>query len=200
MKNRCQFIFNFFVVIALAYSLSACATGPIIADGKLKFPDYKFSVDSLPTEWKLVEPTPPGAIIAWKNNATYSLIGITANKVAPSIRLQTVIESYKVGMTKGIPDAIAKNFSATELSWAKNISVTIEEEKDIKLGEMVFHRIVINYGGEPVKGVSVNAKRLSYFFKSEGFIYSVSLQAILGYYEKDMTVIEQMMRGFSIIN
>ena len=63
---------------------------------------------------------------------------------------------------------------------------------------MSFYRIILNYGGEHVKGVSFNAKRLAYVFKSEGFIYSVSLQAILGYYEKDIKAIVQMMLGFSV--
>lgn len=59
--------------------------------------------------------------------------------------------------------------------------------------------VILNYGGTPVKGISLSGKMSFYFFKVEDFIFSVGLVAVVGYYERDLVVLEQMTRGLKIL-
>lgn len=193
MKEANRFLTTLFVALLAASSLPGCATGPILVDGRLQFPEYKFSVDSPSTEWRMIELKPPGAVVAWMNTVTKSRIGITASKTHPDVSVRTVVEAFKAGTTKGIPDDLARKFPGSE-----GFTVTIEEEKEINFDGKMFHRVILNYGGVPVKGISVSGKMIFYFFKGEEFIFSLSLSAVLGYYDKDLVVLEQMARGLRV--
>lgn len=197
MKETNRFITTLFVALLVANSLPGCATGPILVDGRLQFPEYNFSMDSPPTEWMIIELKPPGAVIAWRNSVTKSQIGITASKTHPAISVRTVVESFKAAMTKGIPDDLARKFPGPE-DLRGTVTVTIVEDKEINFEGKMFHRVILNYGGTPVKGISLSGKMIFYFFKVEEFIFSLSLTAVLGYYEKDLVVLEQMARGLRV--
>jgi len=175
--------------------LQGCATGPTIVDGRLQFPEYKFSMASLPADWRIIEPKPPGAVIGWKNSVTNSLIGITARQVNPAISYEKSFADFKAAVLKGVPEGLAKRFPS---SGAENISVTIEEDKDINIEGKIFHCIIFNYGGTPLKGVSISGKIVFYIIEMEGFFYTLSLNAVLGYYEKDIGVFEQIVRSFKV--
>ena len=198
MKESNRFLTTLFVALLAASSLPGCATGPILVDGRLQFPEYKFSVDSPSTEWRMIESKPPGAVVAWINTVTKSRIVITASKAHPDVSLRTVVEAFKAGMTsKGIPDDLARKFPGSE-GFRGTFTVTIEEEKEINLDGKMFHRVILNYGVVPVKGISVSGKMIFYFFKGEEFIFSLFFNAVLGYYDKDLVVLEQMVRGLRV--
>ena len=129
MKETNRFTTTLFVVLLVANSLPGCATGPILVDGRRHFTEYKFSVDSPPREWMVIEPKPPGAVIAWRNSFTKSLIGVTASRVQPGGSLQNEIEAFKARITKEISDNIAKRFPGAE-NFQGKIALAIEEEKE----------------------------------------------------------------------
>ena len=194
MKEANCFVSALFVALLAANTLPGCATGPILVDGRLQFLEYQFSVDSPPTGWRIVEPKSQNHLVAWQNSATKSQIGITAIKVPAGISLQTVAETFKAAMPRAIPEMLASEFPG-----GKNVLVTIGEEKDLNFEGHISHRIIFNFDGLLLEGLSVSGKVIMHFFKTEKFISTLYLIAILGYYENDVAVLEQMVRSFRVV-
>lgn len=191
MKEANRFLTTLFVALLIASSLPGCATGPILADGRLQFPQYNFSVESPSREWMTTESKVPGEFVAWLNTVTKSRLGIQAHRVLPDGSLHTVVEAFKEVMTKGITGDLERKFPGAEARRGAT-TFTIEEEKEINFGGRMFYRVILNYGDGP-------AKFFFYFFKGKEFIFSLSLTAVLEYYEKDLAVLEQMARGVSVL-
>lgn len=206
MKETNRFVTTLFLALLVANSLPGCATGPILVDGQLQFPEYKFSVDSPPREWMIIEPPKgPGAVMAWRNSVTNSVIGITAGEAYPGISLRKVVESFKAAMTKGPPDDLARKFpGAGNLRGSVTVTtVTIEEDKEINFEGNMFHHVILTVGLTPVtgplKGISLSSKMIIYFFRVQEFIHRLHLNADLTYYEKDVVVLDQMARSLRIL-
>lgn len=165
---------------------------------RLLFPAQQFSVVDPPVEWRIVEPKPQGAVVAWRNSVTKSLMGVTASKAQPGVSLQYEIEAFKARITKEMPDNIARRFPGAE-NFQGKITLAIEDEKETSFDGKTFHTIILNYGGTPVEGVSLSGKIIFYVLKAEAFIYTLSLNAVRGYYEKDLPVVEQMAQSFTVL-
>lgn len=198
MKEANRLLTTLFVALLAASSLPGCAAGPILVDGRLQFPEYKFSVDTPPREWVTIEPKPLGAVIAWRNSVTKSLIGVTASRVKPGVSLQKEIEVFKATITKGIPDSIAKRFPGAE-NFQGKITVAIEEEKETTFAGKTFQTIILDYGGIPAEGVSLSGGIIFYVLKTDAFVYTLSLNAVRGYYDKDLPVVEQVAQSFAVL-
>ncbi len=164
----------------------------------LRFPEQQFSAVEPPADWKIIEPKPQGAVVAWRNSVTKSLIGVTASRIQPAVSLRTAVETFKTGMTKGIRDDIVRSFPGAENLQGK-ITVAIEDERDMSFDGNTFHSIILNYEATPVEGASLSGKIIFYFLKAEAFIYTLSLNTVRGNYEKDLPMVEQMAQSFTVL-
>jgi hypothetical protein len=177
MRIAHRFFAVLLVAVTLASGLPGCATRPLPPlDGRLQFPQYKFSVNGPPADWAPTDPKIPGEFAAWTNAATRSRIGIQAHKPLPDGSLRSVVEAFKAGMTPGTQDRPG------------TVAFTVKDEKEINLDGKRFYRVILGNRSTP-------ADFIFYFLRGEEFVFSLSLAVFPGSYEKDLAVLEHMARG-----
>lgn len=185
-----------YVAIIFIFSLVGCATGPIseVSDRagvreplpsgrRVEFHTKKFSVASPPEGWERTEEFSK-AVAAWKNNVTKSVIQIFTSG-AQSLSYRALAKALIIAVRVALEERNQKAI------------LTLGEERETSLNGKRFYQVVGNYNISPTKGIQVRGKIVFYFLKTEAFFYTLRLSAILGSYEKDRLILEQMVRSFA---
>src|SRR5574341_137782 len=78
-------------------------------------------------------------------------------------------------------------------------TISLAEEKEITIGGRGFYQAVVDWELSPVEGVRVTARQVTYILRSKKFDYFISMVAVLGYYEQDRLVLDEVAGSFSVL-
>lgn len=182
--------------IGLAVPISllvACATAPVpevslLPGGvrKLTYEAQKFSVESPPANWEMTTEFPE-VIVAWNSTSTKSSIQIFASPpsmVTDRTLVEVFISALKITLRDKYPG---------------QGTISLAGEKEIAIGGRGFYQVVVDWDLSPVEGVRVTGKHVTYILRSKKFDYFLSLVAVLGYYEQDRLVLDEVAGSFSVL-
>jgi hypothetical protein len=196
MKLRKHLRIVSYVAIPLISILVGCATKPvpevpertsknaIPSSGKrVEFPAKGFSIGSPPVNWEIAEKW-SGTVVAWQNSVTRSSIQIYA--YTPSAL------SYL-----GLAEAMVNSFKAAAKAKDPQAAVTVAEEKEVSFNGRTFYEVLMDFDASPVKGLQMKGKFLMYLLKTEKMDYMMGLTTVLGFYEQDKPVMDEVVRSFA---
>lgn len=194
MRNRYRIVK--YTTILLVISLEGCSTTPVkevrestvqqgaSSSGKIiKFPAKEFSIGIPPLNWETVTEKCPPSVVAWQSSSTRSIIQIhlfNATPISHRGLAESVMHVLKVVIKEKDPQAI----------------FTVGEEKEVILDGKTFYQVLADCDMSPVKGIQVKYKLLYYLMKGEKMDYAMVMIAVLGHYDQDKLIMDQIVRSF----
>jgi len=186
-----------YAAILLVFVLEGCATKPVTdagespdqravasTEGTIDFPAKRFSILSPPVNWKIVTDKYPPAVAAWESSTTKSQIQI--HTFPPSVishrgRAEMLMHNMEVALREKDPQVV----------------YTVAEEREVIFNDRTFYQVIADCEMSLIKGVQVKWKLLYYLLKEKKMDYGIILIAVLGYYEQDKLIVDQMVQSFS---
>lgn len=183
MAAKNQFGYTRLIVFFLVLVLSGCATRPLLTTNGAGSPENPFVAGGLLDGWESIKA--PNAAFAWQNKTTKSRILIHTSRTAPI--------SYHAKV-----DVLTNAWRVVFREKFKGGSISLDRQDEIAVNGRKFHQAIWNFAASPMEGLHLAGKIHAYILKTTEFDYVINLVSVLGAYEKDRPVFENMLRSLII--